>query len=396
MDKINNKAAEYFVKSMIAWYRNNGRDLPWRHHPTPYQVWVSELMLQQTQVSTVLGYYQRWMERFPNIESLAAASIDEVLGLWAGLGYYRRARYLHEGAQYIVQQLNGRFPDTVEELKKITGIGEYTAGAISSFAFGNNVPAIDGNAERVLSRYFGIEGDLTRGNARKVLIQNACEIAAQGQSALVNQAIMDVGSSICGRNPQCQCCPLAKKCLACLNGWTERIPQKKARIEKTIEFRASLRISDDKGRYLLVKRSPNVLLGNLWEFPMMTIFREREDNPDAANNGMLAARRHRQKQWRSQMGAINPAFQTLLCRPTDIEITHIFTHIRMHVLADCAKVPQSADQLQCAGGDYADYAWCRPDEFTSYPMSTMMHKIITALLASQSSHNHDRSTKPYL
>ena len=373
MDKINDKAAEYFVQSMVDWYRKNGRDLPWRHHPTPYQVWVSELMLQQTQVSTVLGYYQRWMERFPNIESLAAASIDEVLGLWAGLGYYRRARYLHEGAMYIVQQLNGRFPDTVEELKKIPGIGAYTAGAISSFAFGNHVPAIDGNAERVLSRYFGIEGDLTRGTSRNVLIQNAREIAALGSSAFVNQAIMDLGSSLCGRNPQCQLCPLAKKCLASLNGWTDRIPQKKTRIEKTIEFRASLCVSDEKGRYLLVKRSPNVLLGNLWEFPSILIYKNKGKTSE--KEGREKVRLPRIHAWKSWFESHGFHTQIQVMRNTGHQIQHTFTHIQMFLAVDQA-VCESVNAMEFIADDlYSSSAWVKTEDFSQYPMSSMMKKI---------------------
>ena len=374
MDIINHKSVEYFAKSMIAWYRKNGRDLPWRHHPTAYQVWVSELMLQQTQVCTVLGYYQRWMERFPDIESLAAASLEEVLGLWAGLGYYRRARYLHEGAKYIVQQLNGRFPETVEELKKITGIGEYTAGAISSFAFGHNVPAIDGNAERVLSRYFGIEGDLTRGSARKILYQNAQEIAALGQSALVNQAIMDVGSSICGRNPQCQMCALAGKCQACIHGWTERIPQKKVRIEKTIEYRACLCISDDKGRYLLVKRSPNVLLGNLWEFPTIPIYKSK--GKTAEKEGFDKARLPRIHAWKSWFESHGFHAEIQVMRNTGQQIRHTFTHIQMYLVLDRATFKAADKSVFIPDELYTSCEWVRPDQFSEYPMSTMMRRVV--------------------
>ena len=364
---------DFFVKSMITWYRQNGRDLPWRHHPNAYQVWVSELMLQQTQVSTVLSYYSRWMERFPDIESLAEASLDEVLGLWAGLGYYRRAGYLHEGAKYIVNQFGGRFPESVEALKKITGIGNYTAGAIASFAFGQNVPAIDGNAERVLSRYFAIQGDLTRGEARKTLEQNARRIADLGQSTIINQAIMDLGSHICGRNPQCENCPLVSQCLAFQKGFTESIPQKKIRPEKSIEFHASLRLVDEQGRHLIVQRSPDILLGNLWEYPTLLIYKSK--GKIAETEGQTRSRLPRIKAWKKWFKDHGFKTDLNMMRTTGHEIRHTFTHIQMHIMLDqatCLSINHPSfipDEL------YARYEWVKPEAFSEFPMSNMMKKV---------------------
>ena len=377
------KTVSSFAHTLSDWFAANGRDLPWRHTPTPYQVWVSELMLQQTQVVTVIPYYQRWMNRFPTVESLAAASLEDVNTLWAGLGYYRRAQYLHRGARYVVERYGGKFPPNVADLQKITGIGAYTAGAIASFAFGQDEPAIDGNAERVLSRFFGIYGDLSRGDSRQQLESVARDAVSIGGGAVINQAIMDLGATVCRKKALCDLCPIRSHCYAHRNGLTESLPQKKIKPIKWLEYRAAMVIESKDHRYLVAQRKSDELLGNLWEFPMLTIFKEREDNPAAANEGMLAARRPRQKQWRSQMGAINPALQSISCRDTDIEITHIFTHIRMHVLADCAKVTQSANELQCTGGDYERYAWLTFDEILVSPISTMMKKLVHRVSAAQ-------------
>ena len=373
--------AQFFANTLCEWFLANGRDLPWRHHPTPYQVWVSELMLQQTQVVTVIPYYDRWMRRFPTVESLAAASLEEVNALWAGLGYYRRAQYLHRGAQYIVERCNGKFPQDIAALQKITGIGAYTAGAIASFAFGQDEPAIDGNAERVLSRFFGIYGDLKQGEPRQQLESFARQAVSIGGGSTINQAIMDLGATVCRKKALCDLCPIRSQCYAQRNGLTELLPQKKPKPVKWLEYRAALVIESSDHRYLIAQRKSSDLLGNLWEFPMMTIFREREDAHNAADDGMLASRRPRQKQWRSQLSEINPAFQSLSCRETDIGITHIFTHIRMQILADCAQISQSASQMQCSGGAYANYIWSRPEDLASYPMSTMMNKLLRCFFA---------------
>ena len=366
----------YFVSSLVTWYVAHGRDLPWRHKPTPYQVWVSELMLQQTQVVTVKSYYARWMERFPTVESLAAASLEEVLSLWAGLGYYRRARYLYEGAKYIVEQLDGRFPESVNELKKLTGIGAYTAGAIACFAFGQNVPAIDGNASRVLARYFGITGDLQRGEGKIRLESCASAVAKLGQSAIVNQAVMDLGSSLCGRVAQCEQCPLVERCIAAIHGLTESIPQKKIQIEKSIEYCAALCMTDSMGRQLLVQRSSDILLGCLWEYPMIQIYKSKSKN--ALHEGADRMRLPRRQLWQKWLCEHGMNIKNVPIRSTGREITHVFTHIRMHIVLDAA----SCDLLERAvfkpDSVYTQGIWVMPEQFEQYPMSTMMKKVLGA------------------
>ena len=328
-------AASFFAHTLADWFAGYGRDLPWRHAPTPYQVWVSELMLQQTQVVTVIPYYNKWMARFPTVESLADASIEEVNGLWAGLGYYRRARYLHEGARVVVDSYGGVFPSDISQLQKITGIGAYTAGAIAAFAFGQDVPAIDGNAERVLSRYGGIYGDLSHGEPRRRIGEFAQKVVQIAGGAVINQAIMDLGATICRKKADCDKCPLKSQCYACRNALAETLPQKKAKSTKWLEYRAAILLESADHRYLVAMTKSDALLGNL-----------------------------------------NPALGRVMPKSTDIEITHIFTHIRMHILVDCAKLQQSSQFFSCAGGEYEKYDWLTRDQILAAPISTMMKKVV--------------------
>ncbi len=369
-------SASFFARTLADWFAANGRDLPWRHAPTPYQVWVSELMLQQTQVVTVIPYYNKWMARFPTVESLAEASIEEVNGLWAGLGYYRRARYLHEGARVVVDSCGGAFPSDIVQLQKITGIGAYTAGAIAAFAFGQDVPAIDGNAERVLSRYGGIYGDLSRGEPRRRIVEFAQQVVQIAGGAVINQAIMDLGATICRKKADCDKCPLKSQCYACRNALAEALPQKKAKSTKWLEYRAALLLESADHRYLVAMTKSDALLGNLWEFPMQTIFREREDAADAAAGARNIVRQSRKAMWQTMLGNLSPALGRVMPKPADIEITHIFTHIRMHILVDCAKVQQSSQSLECDGGGYERYAWLTREQILAAPISTMMKKIV--------------------
>lgn len=351
------------------WYLRNKRDLPWRNHPSPYQVWVSELMLQQTQVVTVLPYYARWMERFPSIQALANADISEVLQLWAGLGYYRRARFLHEGAQIIVNQFGGEFPQNIADLKKIRGIGEYTAGAIAAFAFHQNIAAIDGNAERVLARFFGITGDLTRGVSRKVLENTANAVAACGNASDTNQAIMDLGTSCCAKIAHCASCPLAERCFALKNGRTESLPEKKAPPQKSTEFRACLILIDAAQNCLIARRRSDLLLGGLWEFPMITISKNAADAPSQL-------RLPRQALWRDNFGDMIHGWHA-----TDKQVTHIFTHIKMTVVIDTAQCSDFGQIMQMQTDTYDAFACAKLQDIAqTCAISTLMKKLITAAL----------------
>src|SRR6185503_14883531 len=212
---------------LLAWFDRAGRKhLPWQRNPTPYRVWVSEIMLQQTQVATVLGYYERFMQRFPDVRALAAAPVDEVLHLWTGLGYYARARNLHRAAQLIVAEHDGEFPPTIEAAQALPGIGRSTAGAILSLSRSQRHPILDGNVKRVLARYFGVDGFPGEREVEKTLWALADECTPIDRVANYTQAIMDLGATLCVRSrPLCAACPLTEHCVARIEGRQWTLPQ---------------------------------------------------------------------------------------------------------------------------------------------------------------------------
>ncbi len=252
---------------LLAWYKRAARDLPWRNNLDPYVVWISEIMLQQTRVDTVIPFFTRWMERFPGVADLAQASLQDVLVVWEGLGYYGRARNLHQAAQIILEQYGGRLPEDVTQLKKLPGIGRYTAGAIASIAYGKNVPAVDGNARRVLSRIFNIHEPLLSPTSENRLWSLAAEYLPADKAGDFNQALMDLGAQICTpRKPLCDVCPAAQICQAKLLGIQEEIPVrlKKPAVPHHIVAAA---VIQNGGRVLIAQRPADGLLGGLWEFP---------------------------------------------------------------------------------------------------------------------------------
>ena len=260
---------------LLAWFDRAGRKhLPWQQEPTPYRVWVSEIMLQQTQVATVLGYYERFMQRFPDVRALAAATVDEVLHLWTGLGYYARARNLHRAAQLVVAEHGGEFPQTFEAAQALPGIGRSTAGAILALSRAQRHPILDGNVKRVLARYFGIEGFPGEREVEKRLWALAGECTPAERVAHYTQAIMDLGATLCVRSrPLCAACPLAEHCVARLGGRQSALPAprpKKIRPQRTAYVVLMVR---DDGAVLLERRPPAGIWGGLWTLPQ---FEERE------------------------------------------------------------------------------------------------------------------------
>jgi A/G-specific adenine glycosylase len=242
---------------LVGWFLENQRPLPWRRTYDPYHVWVSEIMLQQTQVETVIPYFERWIETFPNVSSLASASEDKVLGLWAGLGYYSRARNLMAAAATITREHNGVVPCDYEALRALPGVGQYTAGAILSIAFNKPYPVVDGNVRRVLSRLNGWEDD-----SPKRLWSAADRLVRQGEPRLINQAIMELGATVCSfRAPRCLACPLQRNCVAHRTGKQLEIPKTKKRPE-TVRVQLFAIVHESKGRHLMRQTK------GLWEFPM--------------------------------------------------------------------------------------------------------------------------------
>lgn len=253
---------------LLLWYRENARVLPWRSHPTPYRVWVSEIMLQQTRVAAVLDYYRRFLEALPTVADLAAVPEDALMKLWQGLGYYSRARNLQRAARQIMEEHGGIFPSTYEEIRALSGVGDYTAGAISSIAFGLPVPAVDGNVLRVAARVTGDEGDIAAPATKKRVTAALAEIIPLDAPGDFNQAMMELGATVCGPNtaPRCDDCPVSGLCLGRQRGTAETLPVKKAKKERRVEEKTVLLLMRDR-KIALRKRPKTGLLAGLWEFP---------------------------------------------------------------------------------------------------------------------------------
>jgi A/G-specific adenine glycosylase len=262
-------ASQHFVERVLTWFDLHGRThLPWQQDINPYRVWVSEIMLQQTQVTTVIGYFERFMLRFPSVQSLAQADTDEVLHLWTGLGYYARARNLHKCAQQVVDDLQGEFPISVEGLMGLPGIGRSTAGAIASLAMGLNEPILDGNVKRVLARHFAVSGWPGNAAVLKQLWSISEQLTPNKRCADYTQVMMDLGASLCSRSkPACQQCPLQTTCVSYQQGNMLDYPGKKPKRVKPVKAAYLLMIQNARGELLLEQRPPVGIWGGLWSFP---------------------------------------------------------------------------------------------------------------------------------
>jgi A/G-specific adenine glycosylase len=255
------------ASKLLAWYQANKRTLPWRGHTSAYAVWVSEIMLQQTRVEAVIPYFEKWMRLFPDVQALANASEHDVLNAWEGLGYYSRARNLHKAAKIVVEQYNGEIPRDLNELCKLPGIGRYTLGAIASIAFGMDISALDGNIKRVYARIFDVEEPVDSPDGEKLLWQLADKNLPKGHAGDYNQALMDLGATICvPKNPRCLICPVMKLCKARQNGTQNQRPVLKPKKEVPHYVHAAA-VMIKRGKVLLAQRPSQGLLGGMWEFP---------------------------------------------------------------------------------------------------------------------------------
>jgi A/G-specific adenine glycosylase len=320
--------------ALLAWYARERRDLPWRRTADPYAVWVSEIMLQQTRVETVIPHYERFLAAFPTVHALAEAPIDDVLSRWSGLGYYRRARMLHEGAREIAGPRAGVFPDTPEELLAIKGIGQYTAGAIASIAFGRPAALVDGNVVRVFARIFAIGEDVRGGAGLARVWSIARALVPEEDAGSWNQALMELGATLCTpRQPRCLLCPARAVCEARALGKENDLPVLSRKAAPKPVRRLALVATGPGGRVLLGKRRPAGLYGGLWEPPLLDRVRETPAESVARFESLLGLR----------LGPVAKAG----------DVTHVLSHrrLRIEVLAG----PLRTTRIVKAGSGSVEY-----------------------------------------
>ncbi len=347
---------------LLRWYRRHGRTLPWRDHPDPYAVWVSEIMLQQTRVEAVIPYFERWMDRFPSMQSLAEASEQDVLNLWEGLGYYSRAHNLHKAAQIVVDEFEGKVPRSVDALRRLPGIGRYTAGAIASMAFGLDEPTLDGNLRRVYARLFNVDIPADSTEGEKLLWSLAAENLPKGKAGDFNQALMDLGALIClPKNPRCPRCPLREDCQARKLEVQEARPvmKPKAEVPHVVHAAAVIvrRIGNPPRKVvLLAKRPSKGLLGGMWEFPNGRV------------NGTRSAARGLVKAIKAGYGLEVRAGDALA--PLGI-VNHAYSHFRITLHAyRCELVEMSKKE---------NLKWVKLSELEDYPMGSVDRQIARKL-----------------
>ncbi|MBN8636170.1 MAG: A/G-specific adenine glycosylase [Anaerolineae bacterium] len=346
-----------FVDMLLAWYERTAADLPWRASHDAYRVWLSEIMLQQTQVETVKPYYERFLSAYPTVSDLAAAPLDDVLKLWEGLGYYSRARNLHRAAQAVAAQ-GGDFPRTVDELLALPGIGRYTAGAIASIAYGVRAPVLDGNVIRVYARLLDLPDDVTQTATQAKLWDQAEAWLPEQRAGDYNQALMDLGRLVCKpKKPLCGQCPIRDHCLAYQRGTQDERPIKKAKAPTPHYDVAAGMIWNERGELLIAQRPLDGLLGGLWEFPGG----KQEDGetlPDCL-----------QRELREEL-AIEVEVGDLFTR-----VEHGFTHFRITLHAfTCRYV---SGEPQALG--VRDWKWVLPGELSRYSFGKADRQVIDAL-----------------
>ena len=346
-----------FTNRLLVWYRDHARSLPWRGHPNPYAVWVAEIMLQQTRVETVIPYFERWMRHFPTGHALAAASEQDALTAWEGLGYYSRARNLHRAARIVVEEYAGELPRDIPSLRRLPGIGRYTAGAIASIAYGLDEPTLDGNLRRVFARLFDVCEPADMPVGEKILWKLAGEHLPHGRAGDYNQALMDLGATVCTpRAPDCAACPLADLCRAYALGVQEERPVLKPK-PVTPHHTVTAAIIQREGKYLLARHPQKGLLGGLWEFPGGKV--------EAGESLESALRR----EIREELGVA-----IRVGEPFGV-YRHAYTHFRFTLHAFVCYLNGDEPRALEAGG----LSWVSPSELSAYPMGKVDRQIARRL-----------------
>ena len=346
-----------FSRLLLEWYARSARSLPWRSDPQPYAVWVSEIMLQQTRVETVLPYFYHWMERFPTIKDLAAADVQDVLQLWEGLGYYSRARNLHQAARRVVAEFDGQLPAERGDLESLPGIGHYTAGAITSIAFGQDAIALDGNLRRVAARIFNIAVPARSPQGEKLLLENLQKSLPSGHAGDFNQALMDLGSSICTpREPDCSHCPLQSICQAAALGVQLERPVLDRR-PASPHFLVTAAVIRRGTAVLITRRPAKGLLGGMWEFPGGKL-EAGETLPECLVREIL-----------EELGAEIQVGQEIGV------FRHAYTHFKVTLHAFEAVLKSGEPQALHAD----DLKWVRVEELSTFPMGKIDRQISRVL-----------------
>ena len=364
-----------FRQKLLTWYDANKRDLPWRRSKNPYHIWVSEIMLQQTRVDTVIPYYERFLDWFPTVESLANAPEERLLKAWEGLGYYSRVRNMQTAAQQIMNEFEGKFPSTYEGISSLKGIGPYTAGAISSIAFNLPQPAVDGNVMRVLARLFEVNHDIGNPSNRKIF-QAMIEILIDpNRPGDFNQALMDLGSDIeAPVNPRPEESPVKDFSAAYQHGTMERYPIKAPKKKPIPIYLKALVVQNSQGQFLLEKNESEKLLAGFWHFPLIEVDEFSDQTQDLDLFSQVA----------EPILELGPSPQESFEQDYDLEVDwqnlrfeevkHIFSHRKWHIQIIAGRVAESQE--------YADreVLWLRPEEFSNYPLAKPQQKIWQAYL----------------
>jgi A/G-specific adenine glycosylase len=354
--QLDNK--EDIQEALLTWYKSNKRDLPWRKTTDPYKIWVSEIMLQQTQVETVKGYYERFLKAFPTVEALALCDDDKLMKLWEGLGYYSRARNLKRAAYIIHTEYDDKMPNTQEQIRKLPGIGPYTAGAVLSIAFGLPEPAVDGNVIRVYSRLFSITDFVDKKEIKGLISDIADTLVHVGDPSSYNQSLMELGALVCTpRNPKCDTCPLKHKCLALEHGIQSELPKKAPkRAKKQVDLYAMVINKDDQ--FMIIKRPSAGLLQGLWSLPSVELERGSKEAVDPKSHCLdyLSDELGLEASFVKKMGSAN----------------HVFTHIKwfIHVF-----------EFEWVSGklpEFPDAKWVTRETLEDYALPTAYKKALVA------------------
>ncbi len=346
-----------FQNALLKWFQKNQRPLPWRKHYRPYEVWISEVMLQQTQVETALPFYERWLKTFPDIKSLAATDEKKVLKLWEGLGYYSRARNLHHTAKLIVKKFKGKFPSDFNSILSLKGIGRYSAGAIASIAFNQERPIVDGNVLRVLSRIYAIDKPIDVPANREIFWELQEKLIPKGQARNFNQALMELGALVCAKNdPACLICPIRSFCKATTLKNPEAFPTKQNK-KQMVRVTAAAVILRQNGKFLIERRPVGKIMGGLWEFPEWKLVKNKKIGPPEI---LTKTEKLVSEKFSYKSGVLKPLAVIKRNYTHHLEALHVF-----ETVAPLIKLPQDSWQR----------AWVSQKNITQYPFSAAHAKI---------------------